>query len=556
MACPFGFDLSRQIIMTPLPRFTLGCLLVALSITAGQAPAAGPEVRGLLPSGGQRGTTVEATVSGRFPQWPVQVWVDRPGIAVSAAAEKGKLSLALAADAAPGVAWLRLFDADAASAPRPFVVGTQLEIVEQEPNDGPRKAQAVAGPTAVVNGCLSGAGDVDVYAVELRQGQTLVAALVANNTLGSPMDAAMQIVGRRGNVEAFNHDQQGLDPRIEFTAPADGRWLVRVFAFPSQPNSTIGFAGGDAFVYRLSLTTGPYADYAWPLALTRGRIATLEIVGWNLPDSLRSRSLVPEGQAVEIADPRLANVVEVSVEEHETLVEVEPNEPVAAQAIPLPCTISGRLDTRGDVDAYRFTAAKGETVLLQLTSRALGFPLDGVLEVTDLAGKSLAKLDDSGAVRDPAIAFPAPADGEYRVLVTDLNRQGSARHAYRLLAKHPVADFTATVDSHAYVITPEKPAEITVSVARQHGFAEEIDFAIAGLPETVTMAPGRSFATGDSSKSIKLVLSSKGAAFSGPVRVTGQSYGASKLSRPATWRMAGAVHSFQDLWLTVVAASK
>jgi hypothetical protein len=125
-----------------------------------------------------------------------------------------------------------------------------------------------------------------------------------------------------------------------------------------------------------------------------------------------------------------------------------------------------------------------------------------------------------------------------------------------LLAKHPVADFTATVDSHAYVITPEKPAEITVSVARQHGFAEEIDFAIAGLPETVTMAPGRSFATGDSSKSIKLVLSSKGAAFSGPVRVTGQSYGASKLSRPATWRMAGAVHSFQDLWLTVVAASK
>lgn len=535
---------------------TVGCAIAVLTANVLNALAAGPEVRGLLPSGGQRGITVEAVASGNFAKWPVQAWFDRPGIVATAGADKGKLTLAIAADAAPGIAWLRLFDADTSAPPRPFFVGMQPEVAEQEPNNSPRKAQAVALPTAVVNGKFNADGDVDVYAVELRQGQTLVAALAAHSALASPMDAAMQVVGPRGNVVAFNHDQQGLDPRIEFVAPADGRWLVRVFAFPSQPNSTIGFDGSDAYVYRLTLTSGPYVDYAWPLALTRGRSTTVELVGWNLPDSLRTRTIVPEGEVAEIVDAQLANAVSVVVEEHETLVEVEPNEPGAPQGLPLPCTMSGRIGTRGDVDAYAFTAAKGETIQFELVSRPLGFPLDGVLEVTDGTGKSLAKVDDAGALRDPAITFAVPAEGQYRVLVTDLNQQGSSRHAYRLRATRPIADFTVTADNHAYVVTPGKPTEITVSVARLQGFAEDIDLTISGLPEMVTAAPARSAGSGDSSKSVKLLLNATGGAFSGPVRITAQAAGASKLARVATWPVPGLNHALRDFWLTVVTPSK
>lgn len=542
--------------MKPICLATAGCVIYALAATAVSVEAAGPEVRGLVPSGAQRGTTIEAMASGSFPKWPVQAWVDRPGIVVTSGADKGKLKLAIDADAVPGVAWLRLFDADTSAPPRPLVIGMQPEIAEQEPNDAPRKAQAIALPSAVVNGQLSAGGDVDVYSVELRQGQAFVAALAANSTLASPMDAAMQVVGPRGNVVAFNHDQQGLDPRIEFVAPTDGRWLLRVFAFPSQPNSTIGFAGGDAYVYRLALTTGPYVDYTWPLALMRGRSATVELVGWNLPDSLRTRTVVPEGDAVEIFDTQLANLVSVVVEGHETLVETEPNEPSAPQAVPLPCTVSGRIVARGDIDAYAFTATKGETILLELVSRTLGFPLDGVLEVTDAAGKSLAKVDDAGANRDPAVTFTVPADGQYRALITDLNYQGSSRHAYRLRATRPVPDFAVTADNHAYVVTPGKPTEITLSVARQQGFAEDIDLTIGGLPETVSAAPARSAGSGESSKSVKLVLNSTGAAYSGPVRITAQSAGASKLARPATWPVPGLNHSLRDFWLTVVAPSQ
>ena len=54
--------------------------------------------------------------------------------------------------------------------------------------------------------------------------------------------------------------------------PADGDYLVRAFAFPFVQESTIRFAGGPAYIYRLTLTVpGPFVDYPFPLAVSRGR---------------------------------------------------------------------------------------------------------------------------------------------------------------------------------------------------------------------------------------------------------------------------------------------
>ena len=117
--------------MKPICLATAGCVIYALAATAVSVEAAGPEVRGLVPSGAQRGTTIEAMASGNFPKWPVQAWVDRPGIVVTPGADKGKLKLAIDADAVPGVAWLRLFDADTSAPPRPLVIGMQPEIDAQ-----------------------------------------------------------------------------------------------------------------------------------------------------------------------------------------------------------------------------------------------------------------------------------------------------------------------------------------------------------------------------------------------------------------------------------------
>src|SRR5207248_7318196 len=175
--------------------------------------------------------------------------------------------------------------------------------------------QALPAPNVVVNGRLEKDGDVDVFAVELRKGQTLVASLTAYSVLRSPMDGVLQILSPDGFVLAQDDDFHELDPQIVFPVPKDGRYLVRVFAFPAVPTAAVKFAGGDKFIYRLTLTTGAFADYAFPLATWRfapGETrADLNLVGWNLPDGLQKLSLdpIPGTDLATASHPDLANTV-------------------------------------------------------------------------------------------------------------------------------------------------------------------------------------------------------------------------------------------------------
>ena len=49
---------------------------------------------------------------------------------------------------------------------------------------------------------------------------------------------------------------------------------MRLFAFPSVPDASVRFAGGERFIYRLTMTTSAYAEHAWPLAVRRGKAMT------------------------------------------------------------------------------------------------------------------------------------------------------------------------------------------------------------------------------------------------------------------------------------------
>src|SRR4051812_45990265 len=176
----------------PFPFRAFLCLFVAIGLGS-IASAAPPTVTYLYPAGGQRGTTVEVTAAGTFERWPVQVWAGDKSLTVTAGKDKGKLSVKLAADAVPGVHWLRLHEEQGASTLRPFIVGTLQDVAEKEPNDEPAKAQAVMLP-AVVNGRLDKPGDVDVFAVTLKKGDTLVASVDAHRSLKSPMDGVLQVL--------------------------------------------------------------------------------------------------------------------------------------------------------------------------------------------------------------------------------------------------------------------------------------------------------------------------------------------------------------------------
>lgn len=112
------------------------------------------------------------------------------------------------------------------------------------------------------------------------------------------------------------------------------------------------------------------------------------------------------------------------------VIEEEPKEPDAAQAVAIDCVVSGRI-AKGDTDEYRFKAAKGDRLIVECWSDRIDSPLRAMLELRDSSGKRLAVNRGYFGV-DPLIAFAIPADGEYIVRLHDLVFSGSDNHFYRL----------------------------------------------------------------------------------------------------------------------------
>jgi hypothetical protein len=500
----------------------------------------------LFPAGARRGTSAEVTATGRFDQWPVRGWASVPGIEVDAGGEKGKVTIKVAVDALPGVAWLRLADDEGATAPRPFIVGTLPEALDVEPNDDPRSPQRLVSSAVTVNGLLAKPGDVDGFALRLSRGQTLVASLEANRRLGSPIDGVLQVVSPGGFVLAQNDDDHDRDPQVVFRALADGEVIVRVFAFPAAPDSTIRFAGGASSLYRLTLTTGGFLDHSYPLAVARDAPGRVEAIGWNVPEAARVLPVVAddEAESVRIAHELLGNTTDVRLVSCPAIVEAGENDPARPQAIVLPIAVSGRIDPPRDVDAYEFTARKGEVLLLRAESRG---PLDPVLRLTDAAGKALAEVDDSGRGHDAELRFTAPAEGAYRVTVRDLNGQGSFRHAYLLSAGTPRPDFALTLKSDQITLTPGQTLDVPIAIERREGFDGTIEVALAEPSNGLTAAAVTST---PKEKTVTLKLAAGEGAKSGPIRISGLAGDGRR--RVAMAPIPGLSASIESVWLTVV----
>jgi hypothetical protein len=521
-----------------------GVFLLSVSVSA--AP---PTVDYFFPAGSQRGKTVEITATGTFDRWPVDVWVDGKGVSAKAGKERGQLIVTVAADAVPGTYWVRLHDEQGASAQRPFVVGVLPEVLEKEPNDDPKQPQVLDAPNVTVNGKLAKDGDVDVFAVELRKGQTLVASMDAYRTLRSPMDGVLQLLSADGFVLAQNDDFHGIDPQITFTSPKDGRYLVRTFAFPLVPTAAIRFAGGDKFIYRLTLTTGGFADYTLPLAVARSAPGKVEVIGWNIPDAARKLpvSISVGADVATVFHPGLANAVLVRVEPHPVGVKSKTNSRQEPQPVALPFTVTGRLDKPGDVDAFQFAGKKGQKVALAIESRTLGFPLDPVLKVTDAASKVLTQVQAKTLGADVELDFTPSLDGPYRVEVHDFHGDGGQRFVYRLRALLAEPDFSLKVAGDRFALVPGKPLEIPIAIERRNGFGGEVEITALGLPKGVT---AQAVTAPAGSKTATLRLTAGGDKVSGSFQIIGTAKGTQDLMRIARATLAEYGVATMQLWLT------
>lgn len=528
-----------------------GILVLVLLILTEAAVAKPPVLIALDPAGGRIGATVTVTAFGSFDHWPPSIWIDDPKIRVAAASEKGKLNVTVPAEARPGLYSLRFHDREGATAIRRFMVSALPEVNEIEPNDSITKAHRIDGTPVIVNGRLAKNGDVDCYTVPLKSGQHATFGVVASELIGSPMDAVLQVASIDGFVLAQNDDTVGRDPRIEFDAPSDGIYLVRVFAFPLKPDSSVRFAGGEAFVYRLQIATAGFLDYAFPLAIHGETPATVELIGSNIPSALRRIPLEPgKSESIFVSSASLPGQFTIVRTPLPTVIEAEPNEVKHPQHVPDIATVNGRIDPASDRDHYLISLKKGEKRRVSVYSRSLGLPLDPVLTIAN-NDKVLIEKDDQRENRDPTTLFTAPADGDYIVSVGDLHGFGGSRYAYRLDVAPVSPDFTLSVAKDRYEISEGKPLSLPVTVNRGEGDTSEITITADGLSTGLTSTTVISRPGDATAKSVSIELSAMPGASAGPFRVVGKLMNNASPPRVATAPVDDSRLTTADLWLTV-----
>jgi len=511
------------------------CIAVVLLGIASPMSAAPPVVTTLFPAGAARGSTTEVALGGTFTKWPVQVWCNSPQVKCTPGKAKNTIQVVVDAGATPGLVYLRFHDAEGVSGLKPFQIGTIPDIAEKEPNDAPKTAQVVALPR-VVNGRLEKNGDVDCFAVSLKKGETLVAHVDAEWSFQSPMDSVLQVVSTDGFILEQNHDARRLDPQLAFTAPRDGNYIVRIFAFPSNPDSSIRFAGGDAYIYRLTLTTGPFIEAARQLALPPSdKPVPVELKGINLPGNVAERTIsvsVPkDAETVELYHPKWAGSFSARVEASKNLV-------------------FGTLTQPGAIGSHKFEFKKAQPILVQVESRALGFPLVPRLRVLGPDGKVIIETEVKDVSKDCELTFTPKVDGTHTIEVHEQTAQGGSRFHYRLRAEPVVPSFEITVASDRFTVSMAKPLEIPVKVLRKRGFKQEIELNIDGLPDGATSEVITAKGKADPN-TLLLRISATKPASGVPLQIRGQAKGIASPSVPVRGTSAELGTSTTFLWLSV-----
>ena len=334
-----------------------------------------------------------------FADFGPDVPVRRPedtGAPISDRARKSIVTIEVMAtrDVPLGRQVLRLATPFGTSTAIPLWVGDLAEGRELEPNDQTAQADTVTTPLTI-NGAIFTDGDVDTFRFVARGGRQVVLRAIAV-ALGSRLDPALTLLDASGAVLASNDDfADTREPLIVYTPKTDGTFLVRV----SDSLNT----GSPRHVYRLTIGEVPYLTSVYPLGRRKGSSRPVSVDGANLGAVARgvagaSLPDSPELAPVEVRTPggEPLNRMLIAVGRYPELEEIESgrNGPSGAQRVALPVTVNGRLhhmDGTPDEDSFRFTAARGQRVVISVAANRLGSPLDSIIDVLDAQGRGVPR---------------------------------------------------------------------------------------------------------------------------------------------------------------------
>jgi len=184
--------------------------------------------------------------------------------------------------------------------------------------------------------------------------------------------------------------------------------------------------------------------------------------------------------------------------------------------VTLPAVINGQI-LPGKVDRYRFTASKGQRLVVVASARELiPYIADAVpgwfqatLAVYDAQGKELAYDDDYRFHPDPVLYLQIPADGEYVVEIKDAIYRGREDFVYRItigelpfvtsifplggpadartvveLKGWNLPETRLTVDNHG-----KTPGVYALADSEKVWISNHVPFAVDTLPESLEKEP-------------------------------------------------------------------
>jgi hypothetical protein len=528
------------------------CLACLPSAVCAQLPQA--RLYAVFPCGGKAGTTfdLELTHSTDLDEADRLVF-NHPGItAVPRTHDVGgrqepipnTFTVTVGANVPSGVYELYAGGLFGLSNPRTFVVGTQSEAREVEPNNDLDRANLLP-LNSVVNGTINGETDVDVYRFAGKKGQRLVAFCRAAD-IDSRLSPVLELTDEAGRRLGYARQEVRHDPLVDAVLPADAAYFLKVRDFL--------YRGGPDYGYRLSAGSIPHIDFILPPAGVAGSTAKYTLFGRNLPGGEPSAVKVDgrplEKCEVEITLPATAplapahttlrsldaglgvvsyvaktpfgesNPVLIALTRSAPILEREPNDtPQTAQEMSAPGEFVGQFQAPGDTDYVWFHAREGQVFYIDVFADRIGSQADPYLVVEQVernakGQESVTRLtavdDDNSNVApavfdtrsdDPSYRFHARSDGTYRIMLRDrsFESRGDPRLVYRLsirpeepdfqlvvLPQYPKRGTVPAVSTWALGLRKGDSRDVPILVLRKDGFREPIEVRAEGLPKGVT----------------------------------------------------------------------
>jgi len=488
----------------------LGLLVVLFAMMASPVFAAFPVVTHHQPLGVTRGSEATITLHGDRLSDAREVLFDQPGIEVielKAVDDKSaELKVKTAETLQPGMYSFRVITASGVTNLRFLSVGTMPMVEEVEPNNEFGTPQDIS-MNHTVEGNVD-REDVDYFRVSLKAGEKLTVEIegmrhrwALNNS--NILDPYIAILDDKRFEVAVSDDSMLFqqDGVCSFTPEQDGQYTILV-----RDSSFLGQR--DLCRYRLHVGSFPRPTTVIPSGGVQGEVLQAKLIdidGTITDASVQLPSEMADGSSgsgsatqpfpvfTEDAKGISPSPNWIRIGNLPIVTETEPNnDHRKAPVCSVPALLCGVIGEPGDFDCFAFDCKKGEKFRVKLYARdTLRSPLDGVMNVYDVEGKSVAGSDDSGGKLDGVFDFTAASDSQHTIRIYDHLRGGTPLHNYLIEVSRVEPSFKLDLKElrryEAMVVpVPIGGTGAMMIQATRDQFNEEFQVTLDGLPEGVT----------------------------------------------------------------------